>query len=128
MLKCASFFVMALPKRGFEKTSRSESLKVCGNCRRVRFCLSREDQTLLNKLISWHGAELMRNWLKKGIIKVPVGHHVDLKKTGVVKIILKNPARSAVPKESRCSGLNQPVPCGCHASTHRMVIECLRFF
>jgi len=83
---------MALPKRGFEKTSRSESLKVCGNCRRVRFCLSREDQTLLSRLISWHGAELMCSWLKKEIIKVPGGHHMDLKKTGVVKIILKNPA------------------------------------
>jgi len=109
MLKCASFFVMALPKRGFEETSQSESLKLCGNCSRVRFCLSREDQKLLNKLIRWHGAELMRCWLKKGTIKVPRGHRVDLTKTGAVKIIIKNPVYCSVERvqvfwpESGCS-------------------------
>jgi len=82
----------------FEETGRSESLKVCGNCRRVRFCLSRENQKLLSRLISWHGAELMCSWLKKGTVMVPGGHRVDLTKTGAVKIILKNPAYCKVAK------------------------------
>jgi len=76
----------------FEEKSRGESLKVCGNCRRVRFCLSREDQKLLNEMIGWHGAELMCSWLKKGIVMVSGGHRVDQQKTNAVKIIIKNPA------------------------------------
>jgi len=89
---------MAIPKRDFEETSQSASLKICGTCVHVQFGLSREDQTLLNKLMSWHGAELMRCWLKKGTVMVPGGHRVDLTKTGAVKIILKNPAYCKVAK------------------------------
>jgi len=89
---------MAIPKRDFEETSQSASLKICGTCGRVTFSLSREDQTLLDKLIKWHGVELMRCWLKKGTVMVPGGHRVDLTKTGAVKIILKNPAYCKVAK------------------------------
>jgi len=87
---------MAIPKRGFEETSQSESLKVCGHCIHVQFGLSREDQTLLNKLMSWHGVELMRCWLKKGTVMVPGGHHVDQQKTKAVQLI--NDSRTRCPR------------------------------
>jgi len=87
---------MAIPERGFEGIVQCESLKLCGNCGRVTFSLSREDQKLLNKLILWHGVELMRCWLKKGTVMVPGGHHVDQQKTKAVQLI--NDSRTRCPR------------------------------
>ena len=93
MLKCASFSFMNHSEHDFEETGQCASHKICGTCGRIKFGLSEADQTLLNKLMSWHGAELMRSWLKKGTVKISGGGcRVDQQKTGAVKIILENPA------------------------------------
>ena len=71
-----------------------------GTCSRVQFCLSREDQDVPNELVTDHGAELMRHWIKTGYVKTHGGQRLDLEKTRAVEFILKNPAYCRATKET----------------------------
>jgi hypothetical protein len=74
-------------KTVFEKTSQSESLKICGNCRRARFCLEPKNLEFLKKMAEWHGIHLMRLWAKNGHIMAFGGQHVDPDKTRAAELI-----------------------------------------
>lgn len=78
---------MARPKRGFEKTSHCESLKVCGNCSRISFNLNREETTFLEELLDRYGAKTMRRWALKGSVLAPSGARLDPDKTRGARLL-----------------------------------------
>jgi len=75
----------------FEEKSRSESLKVCGNCRRVHFInLTEADVALLVKMVRFHGVSALCRWAKMKHVKSPGGHSLDPDKTRVGKLVREN--------------------------------------
>jgi len=61
--------------------------KVCGNCGRVCFPLSRSQLSFLNIMISRYGLRAARNWDGNGPIMGYGGHTIDREKTRAAKLI-----------------------------------------
>ena len=59
-------------RNGFSvKTGKSETVKVCGNCRRVSFGLNREEAEFLKETVQYHGTERVLRWIKTGSVRFP---------------------------------------------------------
>ena len=84
-------------RNGFSvKTGKSETVKVCGNCRCVSFGLNREEAEFLKETVQYHGAERVLRWIKAGFVKVPRGDCLGSEKVRAVDIILKHEANCKV--------------------------------
>src|SRR4030042_3495476 len=91
-------------QHGFSaKTNQSESLKFCGNCRRVNFNLNPEDAQLLQDTAECDGIKRMQAWARSRNPMFTLPHQAYCRysavdRARVLKIILTNQTRCSTAK------------------------------